>query len=180
MPIYLDYNATAPMRPEVRDLVIRVMEGVGNGSSVHAYGRAARKYIEDARAQVADLCVATPEQVTFTSGATESINTVLHHFRGKRILVSSIEHPAVLQSAPDSEQIPVTTNGVIDLNALEALLKAEPTALVCVMLVNSETGVIQPVAEAAQLAHDPGALLFVDDVQAAGRINISLNKLGAD
>lgn len=180
MPIYLDYNATAPMRPEVRDLVIRVMEVVGNGSSVHAYGRAARKYIEDARAQVADLCVATPEQVTFTSGATESINTVLHHFRGKRILVSSIEHPAVLQSAPDSEQIPVTTNGVIDLYALKALLKAEQTALVCVMLVNSETGVIQPVAEAAQLAHDHGALLFVDAVQAAGRINISLNKLGAD
>lgn len=180
MPVYLDYNATAPMRPEIRDLVIQVMEGVGNGSSVHAYGRVARRYIETARGQVADLCGVEPEQVTFTSGATESINTVLYHYRDKHVLVSGIEHPAVLQSAPHSEKIPVTTDGVIDLNALEDLLKAAPSALVCIMLVNSETGVIQPITEAAKLVHDHGARLFVDAVQAAGRIDISLNKLGAD
>jgi len=180
MPLYLDHNATAPMRPEIRDLVIEIMQNVGNGSSVHAYGRNARKHIETARGQVADLCAVSPDQVTFTSGATESINTVLCGYTDKRVLVSSIEHPAVLQSAPHAVHIPVTSDGIIDLNALEKELKASPTALICLMLVNSETGVIQPVEQAAKLAHEHDALLMVDAVQGAGRIDISLPKLGAD
>ena len=177
MAVYLDYNATAYIRPEVRDLVIEIMETVGNGSSAHAYGRSARKYIETAREQVASLCAVAPDQVTFTSGATESINTVMRHYSNKRVLISAIEHPAVIESAPHALHIPVTTDGVIDLNALENALKEEPTALVALMLVNSETGVIQPVAEAAKLAHDHGALLFVDAVQAAGRIAVSYTHL---
>lgn len=181
MKVYLDHNATTPMRPEVRDLVIQIMEGVGNASSVHGYGRDARKYVEDARTQVADLCNVESTQVTFTSGATESINTVLHAYKNKRVITSAIEHPAVLESAPHATRIPVTKDGIIDLNAYEELLnESEAPALVCIMLVNSETGVIQPVAEAAKLAHDKGALVFVDAVQGAGRLDLNMRKLGAD
>lgn len=177
--IYLDYNATARIHPEVIDLVTRVMGEVGNPLSVHNSGRHARKYVEDARTQVAALCNIAPEQVIFTSGATESINTILSGFRDKRVLISAIEHPAVMASAPHAEQIPVTPDGVVDMDAYKDMLK-NPPALVAAMLVNSETGVIQPIAEMAQLAHEKGALFFTDAVQAAGRIDISLNKLGAD
>ncbi len=181
MKVYLDHNATTPMRPEIRDLIIQIMENVGNASSVHGYGREAHKYVEDARTQVADLCHVESSQVTFTSGATESINTVLHAYRNKRVLTSAIEHPAVLESAPHADRIPVTKNGVVDMNAYETLLnEGEPPALICLMLVNSETGVIQPIAEAAKLAHDKGALVFVDAVQGAGRIDLNMHKLGAD
>lgn len=181
MKVYLDHNATTPMRPEVRDLVITIMQGVGNASSVHGFGRAARKYVENARAQVADLCNVQSDQITFTSGATESINSVLHTYKERRVLISAIEHPAVLQSAPHAEHIPVTQDGVIDMDAYEALLNdGEAPALVCLMLVNSETGVIQPVAEAAKMAHDKGALMFIDAVQGAGRLDLNMRKLGAD
>lgn len=181
MSVYLDYNATALMRPEVRDFVIEIMEGVGNASSVHNFGRAARKYVEDAREQVATLCGSNAKQVIFTSGATESINTVLNEYKDKRVLISAIEHPAVLECATQAERIPVTKDGVIDMDTYKALLnEGEPPALVCIMLVNSETGVIQPIAEAAKLAHEKGALFFVDAVQGAGRIDISIDKLGAD
>lgn len=179
--IYLDYNATAPMRPEVRDLVMKVMGGVGNASSVHHFGRTARKYVEDARIQVAALCAVAPDQVVFTSGATESINTVLCGFRDKRVLVSAIEHPAGLAAAAQAEKIPVTPDGVVDMKAYEALLNdSEPPALVSVMLVNSETGVIQPIKEMAEKAHAVGALFHTDAVQGAGRLDISLETLGVD
>jgi cysteine desulfurase len=181
MKVYLDHNATTPMRPQVQELVFKIMQGVGNASSVHGYGREARKYIEDARTQVADLCHAQSEQVTFTSGATESINAVLNAYKDKRVLTSAVEHPAVLACAPHADLIPVTTDGVIDMDAYEALLnQSPPPALVCLMLVNSETGVIQPVSEAAKLAHDKGALVFVDAVQGAGRLDLNMRKLGAD
>ena len=181
MKIYLDYNATAKMRPEVLSLVTQVMGEVGNASSVHEFGRQARKYVEEARAQVASLCSVPPDQVVFTSGATESINTVLSGFKNKRVLISAIEHPAVLEAAPDTEQIPVTADGVIDMQAYQKLLTTgDPPALVVTMLVNSETGVIQPVAEMAKLAHDHGALFFTDAVQAAGRIDITFDTLGVD
>lgn len=180
--IYLDYNATAPIRPDVLKLVTKIMgQGVGNASSVHSYGRDARKYVEDARAQVAALCAVTPEQIIFTSGATESNNTILHGFKNKRVLVSAIEHPAILESASEAEKIPVKANGVIDMDAYQKMLnEGEPPALVSVMLVNSETGVIQPVKEMATLAHDKGALFHTDAVQGAGRVDISLDTLGVD
>ena len=179
--IYLDYNATAPIRPEVLKLVTEVMGSAGNASSVHGHGRTARKYVEDARAQVADLCGIDSDQVVFTSGATESNNTILYGFKDKRVLISAIEHPAVLESAPHAEQIPVTSDGAIDMDAYEKLLnEGDAPALVSVMLVNSETGVIQPVAEMAKLAKEKGALFHTDAVQGAGRINLNMPKLGVD
>lgn len=177
--VYLDYNATAKIRPEVIALVTKIMEEVGNASSVHNFGRCARKYVEDARAQVASLCHVSPEQVIFTSGATESINTVLSGFRDQRVLISAVEHPAVIASAPQAEKIPVTSDGVVDMNTYKEMLKNAP-ALVSVMLVNSETGVIQPITEMAKLAHEVGALFHTDAVQGAGRIDISLDALGSD
>ncbi len=179
--IYLDYNATALIRPEILSLVTSIMGEVGNASSVHLYGQRARKYVEDARSQVARLCAVTPEEVTFTSGATESINTVLSGYRDKRVLISAIEHPAVIAAAPQAEKIPVTSDGLIDMDAYKKmLLEGEPPALVSVMLVNSETGVIQPIKEMADMAHKVGALFHTDAVQGAGRIDISLDKLGVD
>lgn len=179
---YLDYNATAPIHPDVLDLVTKIMgEGVGNASSVHSFGRDARKYVEDARAQVAALCAVKPEQVIFTSGATESNNTILHGFKDKRVLISAIEHPAILESATDAEKIPVTKDGVIDMDAYEKMLNdGDPPALVSVMLVNSETGVIQPVADMAKMAHAKGALFHTDAVQGAGRVDLTMETLGVD
>ena len=98
--IYLDYNATAPIRPEVIELVTKIMHEVGNASSVHSHGRTARKYVEDARVQVANMCGVDPEQVIFTSGATEATNAALCHFKNKKTLISTIEHPAVVDSPP--------------------------------------------------------------------------------
>lgn len=180
--IYLDWNATAKVRPEVLELVTKIMGEVGNASSVHDFGRQARKHVETAREQVAALCNVASDQVVFTSGATESINTVLSGYRNKRVLISAIEHPAVIAAAgAPSEKIPVTGDGVIDMNAYAKMLKeGEPPALVSVMLVNSETGVIQPVAEMAKMAQEVGALFHTDAVQGAGRIDISLDKLGVD
>jgi len=169
------------MRPEVLELVTQIMGEVGNASSVHNFGRHARKHVEGAREQVATLCNVSAEQVIFTSGATESINTVLSGFRDKRVLISSIEHSAVLAAAPHATKIPVTTDGLVDLDAYQkALHDAEPPALVSIMLVNSEIGVIQPIKEMARMAHDVGALFHTDAVQGAGRIDISLDNLGVD
>lgn len=178
--IYLDYNATAPLRPEVAALMRELMSKPLNASSVHGYGREARKIVEKARSQVAALSVHPEPTVIFNSGATEGNNTVLKHFAGERILASAIEHPAVLDAAPETERIPVTPDGVVDLNALEEMLKSERTALVSIMMVNNETGVIQPVKEAAALAHKHGALFHCDAVQAAGRIPLNMQENGID
>ncbi len=178
--IYMDYNATTPLRPEVREVMLRVMDGPYNASSVHSYGREARGIIEDAREKLAALTGAQAGQVIFNSGATEGNNTVIRHFAEKRILVSSIEHPSVLQAADNLEHIPVTADGIVDLQALENLLKESPAVLVSVMLVNNETGAIQPVAEVSELAKQHGALVHCDGVQAAGRIPININTLRID
>lgn len=180
-PVYLDYNATAPIRPQALEACRAAMVRPHNASSVHSYGREARKIIEDARIQVAALCGVPAGQIIFNSGATEGNNTVLKFFSGERVLVSAIEHPSVLEAAPQAEKIAVTKDGVIDLGALETFLKNKPkAALVSIMLVNNETGAIQPVAEAARMAKNYGALVHCDAVQAAGRIPINMNELGID
>ncbi len=179
MKIYLDYNATAPIKPSVIDRMADVMRIPGNASSVHGFGRDAKRVVEDARAEVAALVGVKPNQVVFNAGATEGNNTILSGYQDKRVLVSAVEHPSVLEAAPKAERIPVTKDGVVDLKALEDLLKT-PAALVCVQLVNSETGVVQPVAEAAALAKKAGALFLCDAVQGAGRIEIDLTKLNVD
>ena len=172
--VYLDYNATAPLRPEAIDAMTRALAEPHNASSVHSYGREGRKIIEDARQTIAALINAPVNQIIFNSGATEGNNTVLKFFANERILASSIEHPSVLDAAPNAERIPVAKDGVADLNALEKLLKNDRAALVSVMMVNNETGAVQPIKEIAAIAHSHGALFHCDATQAIGRMPIDM------
>ena len=185
---YLDYNATAPLRPEAREALLAALD-IGNPSSVHEEGRKARALVEAARADVAALVSAPAETVIFTSGGTEACNLALGLRQApageiKRLLVSAIEHSAVLAAAEESvlpvEPLPVTADGVVDMAALDAALQDETPALVCVMLANNETGTIQPIAEIAAKTRAHGSLLFCDAVQAAGKMPIDIFALGVD
>lgn len=179
--VYLDHNASAPLKPAVKAAMVQALDLVGNPSSVHGFGRAVRRAVEDARAQVAALAGVRPAQVFFTGSGTEANNLALRGFPGRRVIVSAVEHDSVLATVPDAPRIPVDRNGVADLSALDRLLgDGEGPALVSLMLANNETGVIQPVAEAAAIAHAQGALLHCDAVQAAGRRRLDLAALGAD
>ncbi|MFM9844717.1 MAG: cysteine desulfurase family protein [Dongiaceae bacterium] len=180
-PVYLDYNATAPLRPAATEAMARAQGLTGNPSSVHSFGRQARAALETAREQVAALAGAKPAQLVFTSGGTEANNLALAGSGRTRILVSMIEHDSVLAAAPESEHVPVTAAGVVDLVALERLLQADKRpALVCVMLANNETGIIQPLAEVVAIAHRAGALVHCDAVQAAGKLPLDFVALGVD
>ncbi len=194
--VYLDWNATAKLLPEARAALLEGLDLAGNPSSVHREGRAARTAIEKARRQVADLVGADPAHVVFTSGATEAANTILTpDFRMGRspvrlggLYVSAIEHPAVHEGgrfpADMRREIPVGADGVVRLDALEELLRKHDAdaglPMVAIMLANSETGILQPVADAAKIVHARGGLLVVDAVQAVGRIPVSLEALAAD
>jgi cysteine desulfurase len=186
--IYLDWNATAPLRPQARGAAVAALDAAGNPSSVHAEGRAARRLIEQAREEVAALTGAEPRNVVFTSGGTEANMLALTPGSGAdRLLISAIEHPSVLAGgrfpAAAVERLPVTSGGQIDLSALERRLAASERGqrvLVSLMLANNETGVVQPVSQAARLVHAAGALLHVDAVQAAGRISCDIKALDAD
>lgn len=186
MSHYLDYNATAPVRPEVRDAVAAALALPGNPSSVHEAGRAARAVVEDARAQVAALAGTAAANVVFTGSGSEANNLALSGPRPARILVSAIEHPSILRPAAEQPGgfglIPVTRDGVVDLEALAALLEesSDEPVLVTVMLANNETGVVQPAGDVVALAKEKGALAHVDAVQAAGRIALDFDGLGAD
>lgn len=182
---YLDHNATAPLRRAAADAMAGALDEWGNPSSVHGRGRAARRLVEEARAEVAALAGARAEEVVFTSGGTEANDLAIRgHGRG-RVLVSAIEHPSVLEAAGDIETIPVDGDGVVDLDALSRLLAAggNRPIIVSVMLANNETGVLQPVsgvAGVAALAREAGALIHCDAVQAAGRIALDMGALGVD
>jgi cysteine desulfurase len=176
---YLDYNATAPLRPAVVEAVAEVLGRVGNPSSVHHAGRAARRALEQARAGVAALVGAVPEAVVFTSGGTEANNQAVGRADG-RLIISAIEHDSVLAAAPEAERLPVGGDGRVELGPLEERLAARRPALVSVMLANNETGVIQPVAEIAALARRYGARVHCDAVQAAGKLAIDMRALGVD
>src|SRR5947207_5226746 len=193
---YLDWNATAPLRPQARAAMLTACEHVGNPSSVHAEGRAARALVEHAREEVAALVGAEASRVIFTSGATEAnvlaLSPRIELDRDRRprdrLLVSAIEHPSVRcggRFGPDSiEEIPVTALGTVDLAALEfrlaELSRAGCRVLVSIMLANNESGVVQPIQNAAEMIHGTGGLLHVDAVQAAGRIPCAMATLGAD
>ena len=178
---YLDWNATAPVRPEVAAAMAEALAECGNPSSVHRWGRAARAAIERARKEVAALIGAAHDAVVFTSGGTEANHLALRGIAERRVLVSAIEHDSVREAIPDAAVIPVTGDGVVDLGALDRMLACDRRpALVSVMLANNETGVIQPVETAAEIAHRHGALLHCDAVQAAGKIAIEMDRLGAD
>jgi cysteine desulfurase len=184
--IYLDWNATAPLRSEARAAALAALEVIGNPSSVHGEGRAARRLVEQAREQVAALVGAEPRNVVFTSGGTEANMLALVPTAAReRLLISAIEHPSVLAGgrfpAGNIEHLPVTGDGQIDLAALERHMAAlGGRALVSVMAANNETGVVQPVSQAARLVHSAGSLLHVDAVQAAGRIACDITAMGAD
>jgi cysteine desulfurase len=189
--IYFDWNASAPLRNEAREAFLRAL-GAKNASSVHAEGRAARAIIEAARGQVAQLVGAEAKNVTFTSGASEAnmlaltqdIETASEKRPRERLFVSAIEHPSVLcggRFAPENvEQVPVTADGVVDIDALRRAVAQTERPLVSMMLANNETGVIQPVAEVAEIVHAAGGLLHVDAVQGPGRIDCDIERLGAD
>jgi cysteine desulfurase len=185
--VYLDYNATAKVRPEAAAAVARALAAGGNPSSVHAAGRAARALVEAARAEVARLVGAKAGSVVFVSGGTEANALAIEsavQAGVARIIVGATEHDAVLENARASglpiEVWPVDRRGVADLAWLGNSLRGGPRTLVCLMLANNETGVIQPVAEAAELVRGAGGWLHVDAVQAAGKIAIDFNALGAD
>jgi len=179
--VYLDYNATAPVRPEVREAVADALAALGNPSSVHRFGQKARHRVEDAREQVAALVGARPAEVVFMSGGTEANNLALRGSGRRRILVSEIEHDSVLGAVPHPARIPVDGNGVVRVDRIEAALAADAEpSLVSIMLANNETGVIQPLREVAARAHAQGALVHCDAVQAAGKISVDFKALGAD
>lgn len=178
---YLDWNATAPLLPEARAAMTEALAHAGNPSSVHRAGRDAKKLLEAARARIAQRVGAPPDHVVFTSGGTEANNLALRGFPDRRIIVSAIEHDSVLAAAGDAARLPVTGDGIADLDALDRMLAADSRpALVSLMLANNETGAIQPVAEAAAIAHRHGALLHCDAVQALGKISFNYSELNAD
>ncbi len=194
--IHLDHNATSPLRPEARDALVEAYLAGGNPSSVHADGRAARGRLEAARGQVARLAGAPARGVIFTSGATEANTLALHpawEIAGRPsdcdvLLTSAVEHAAVLNGhrfAPSAVEIlPVDAWGRLDLAVLfmrlEAHAQAGRRAMVSLMLANNETGVIQPVAEAARMAHAHGAVVHCDAVQGAGRLDLDMARLDVD
>lgn len=179
--LYLDANATEPLRPEARAAVIGALEAGGNPSSVHAAGRAARRLLEGARETLAARFGARAQDLVFTSGGTEANALAIRGLgQGRRVLAGATEHAAVLAAAPGAGSIPVRPDGTVDLAALSALLEAGGPALVCLMLANNETGVLHPLAGAAELCRRHGALLHVDAVQAAGRVPLDLAATGAD
>ena len=177
--VYLDYNANAPVRPAVMAAVSRCLAQPGNPSSVHAAGRRAHGWLEEARAQVAAAVGADPAAVVFTGGGTEANHLALAQAAG-RVAVSAIEHPSILETRQDAVRLPVNADGVLDLEEAQRLVHTEQPALASVMLANNETGVIQPIAELARICRRAGVLLHVDAVQGLGKLAIDLAALGAD
>ncbi len=189
---YFDWNATAPLRPQAAEALREALTVSGNPSSVHAEGRAARRLIEAAREEVAALVAARPGDVFFTSSGTEAnmlaltpvIQTADERRPREKLLISAIEHTSVRTGGrfpPGAvADIAVDADGRVDLAALADALAATARPLVSIMLANNETGVVQPIAQAAAMVHAAGGLLHVDAVQAAGRIACDINALGAD
>ncbi len=181
MSVYLDHNATTPVRPEAVRAMMAALGAVGNPSSVHGAGRAARKLVEEAREQVAAAVGASAAGVVFTSGGSEANALALSGLGRKVVIASAVEHPSVLKAAA-CHLLPVDADGVAQPAALERLLQGLPgrEVVVAVMLANNETGVVQPVAELARIAHARGALVHCDAVQALGRLPVDMAALGAD
>jgi len=192
-PIYLDYNASTPVAPEVLDVMTRVFRDVhGNALSGHAFGRAAREVVEAARAEVAGLIGAMPDEIVFTSGGTESNNAAVagaaeaSAFRGRHLVVSAIEHASVDLPCRALEargwgvaRIPVDANGIVDPLRVASATRPD-TALVSVTHANNETGAIQPVAAIARAAKAKGALVHSDAAQSIGKVGVDVNELGVD
>src|SRR6266496_2802381 len=189
--VYLDWNATTPLRPEARQAMAAAWEVAGNPSSVHAEGRQARRLVEDARAAISVAVGARPQDAVFTSGGTEAnalaLTPGLRRGAGepvRRLLVSAIEHTSVLSGGRFSPEamgtVQVNGSGLIDIGHLRRLLAVAPPPLVSLMLANNETGALQPVGEVADIVHEAGGLLHVDAIQALGKIPFDIKLMEAD
>jgi cysteine desulfurase len=192
-PIYLDYNASTPLAPEVLETMTATLRDVhGNALSAHAFGAAARGVIEAARAEVAGALGAETDEIVFTSGGTESNNAAIFGVaealadRGRHLVVTAIEHASVEHACRALEQrgwsvtrVPVDPHGTIDASAVEASIRPD-TVLVSVMHANNETGVIQPLAAAARAAHARGVLIHTDAAQTLGKIRVNVRELDVD
>jgi cysteine desulfurase len=189
--VYLDWNATTPLRPQAREAMAAAWDLSGNPSSVHAEGRASRRLVEDARAVIADAVGADARNVVFTSGGTEANSLALTPgLRVKsglpinRLVVSAIEHASVFAGGQFARQaieiLHVGKSGVVDLNHLGEILADGPPALVSVMAANNETGALQPVAQVADIVHGAGGLLHIDAVQMFGKIPFNIKDIKGD
>jgi cysteine desulfurase len=180
-PVYMDYNATAPLRPQAREAITAALAAVGNASSVHGFGRGQRARIEEARATIAALVGAAPAGVIFTGSGTEANNLALKGARRRRIIVSAGEHESVLAADRNAEHLALDGDGLVRPEELERRLSDDAgDTIVSVMLANNETGVVQPVAALAGIAHAAGALVHCDAVQAVGRLPVDMAELDVD
>ena len=191
--IYLDYNATTPIDPEVAEAMLPYVHGLyGNPSSGHTFGRAAKQGVDHARAQVASLIGCHPDDMIFTSGGTEANNHAIkgvaeaHCQRGNHVITTAIEHPAVTEVCRYLERhgfrvtyLPVDEYGMVHPEQVAEAISAE-TVLVTVMHANNEVGTIQPIAEITEIAHRYGALMHTDSAQSVGKIPVRVDDLGVD
>ena len=192
-PIYLDYNATTPIDPRVREAMMPcIREHYGNPSSGHSLGRRAAAVIVNAREQVADLLGADPDEIVFTGGGSESNNTVLKGVvsaladKGDHIITTAIEHPAVLEPCRYLERhgcgvsyLPVDGAGMVDPDQVRSAITPR-TVLISVMHANNEVGTIEPIAEIGRIARDAGVLFHTDAAQSVGKIPVSVGELNVD
>jgi len=184
---YFDHNASTPVSPEALAAYAQVtVSAFGNPTSIHTDGQAARRVVEDSRREVALLLGCQPKEIVFLSGGTESDNLALFGIDARRVIISQIEHPAVLESAAELERrgvhvtrVPVNAQGVVDPDSVRQAITPD-TGLVSVMHANNETGAIQPITEIAAITHEAGALLHSDGVQAAGKVRLDMAALGVD
>jgi cysteine desulfurase len=191
--IYMDHSATTPVAPEVLQAMLPYLsDKFGNASSLHSFGQEAKEALEESRETVAKLLAANPEEIIFTSGGTESDNLALKGIArrnrelGKHIITTNVEHPAILETCKKLEKegfavtyLPVTSEGLVDLAALEAAIRPD-TILISVMHANNEIGTIQPLEEIGQLAAERDIYLHTDAVQSVGKIPTDVNALGVD
>jgi len=179
---YFDHNATTPVSPEVFQAMAPLMTTVfGNASSIHQFGQEARCELDRARRSVAAMLGAKAEEIVFTGGGTEADNMAIFG-AGGHVVTTTVEHPAVLQAAgqlPSATFVPVDRNGIVDPQAVRAAIRPD-TKLISVMHVNNELGVIQPVREIAEIAHEAGVLFHSDGVQAMGKLPVNVGELGVD
>lgn len=181
--VYLDYAATAPILPAAREAMLKVLDGqYGNAAALHSPGHAAKEIIEDARYAIAQLINAEPEEIIFTSGGTESNNTVMETFRGQKIATSAIEHPSVLEAAKARastvELIPVDQWGFVEMSAVEKAAKEYD--LVSVMLANNELGSIEDLEKIVRCCKNYNTYVHTDATQAFGKVKIDVKKLNVD
>ncbi len=189
-PIYLDYNATAPLLPQAKEAMLAVMDAPMNASSVHRFGQEAKKQLNDARAEILHAVGADGHQLVFTASGTEANNLALQALPDvDTVFVSAIEHPCILKPAArlKASMIPVDSKGLVSLKALEKMLQALKAekgegakALISIMLANNETGVIQPMKDIVALALNYGAFVHTDAVQCLGKIKLDFAEMNID